>query len=286
MAFIEISDPKKRDEIVRDYINTKNQIKQKYENEKAIGLQQRIDFEKQYQPLIEATKDSTQKITTELKSNRSLAEKGYWKPSYAKSAIDFYLNSKTNIDKYYGIQKRAKKYVMGDSTVEIDKDSNIYVNNQRFKSSPGLWQLIMLNNPQDYTKEDAERYADLVEETQVIFNPLIKSEKDKPETTAKYTKILKELKESYETEEPEEVEEAEELEEDKPQLDESTGEGIKYLPGDKEGLLERLRLLFAEREAGNITSTTEEIVGVLDALLRMGEISRKKYNIVCKTLKC
>ena len=48
MAFIEITDPGRREEIVEDYINTKNQIKQKYENEKTIGLQQRIDLEKQY----------------------------------------------------------------------------------------------------------------------------------------------------------------------------------------------------------------------------------------------
>ena len=77
MAFIEITDPGRREEIVEDYINTKNQIKQKYENEKAIGLQQRIDLEKQYQPLLRATEDSTRKITTELKNNRALSEKGY-----------------------------------------------------------------------------------------------------------------------------------------------------------------------------------------------------------------
>ena len=38
------------------------------------------------------------------------------------------------------------------------------------------------------------------------------------------------------------------------------------------------RSQLAEREAGNTISTTEEeIVGVLDALLRKGEINRKQY---------
>ena len=89
------------------------------------------------------------------------------------------------------------------------------------------------------------------------------------------------MRKSYEEEEKEEEEEEKEEEEK-----EEKGEGIRYLPGDKEGLLQRLRLLFVEREAGNTVSTTEEIVGVLDALYRMGEINRNQYNILCKTLKC
>ena len=64
------------------------------------------------------------------------------------------------------------------------------------------------------------------------------------------------------------------------------GMGIKYLPGDKKGLTERLRLLLAERQAGNNVSTTPEIVAILDALLQMGEINRVQYNSLCKTLKC
>ena len=287
MAFIEITDPGRREEIVEDYINTKNQIKQKYENEKAIGLQQRIDLEKQYQPLLRATEDSTKKITTELKNNRALSEKGYWNPNFAKSAIDTYLNLKTNKDRYYGIQKRGDRYVMGDAFVEIS-DNNIIVNGRQFKGTPGLWQLIMLNIPENYTKEDAIQYEDLVEATQVIFNPLTQKNTDKPESTKKYTQILKEMRKSYEEGEKEEGEEEKEEEKEEKSEDEKEeiGEGVRYLPGDKEGLLQRLRLLFAEREAGNTVSTTEEIVGVLDALYRMGVINRNQYNTLCKTLKC
>ena len=47
-----------------------------------------------------------------------------------------------------------------------------------------------------YSKEDLEKYEDLVESTQVIFNPLKTSENDRPQTTAKYKEFLKELQES------------------------------------------------------------------------------------------
>ena len=293
MAFIDITDPTKREQIVQDYMNTKSYLQQKYENEKAVGLQQKIELEKQYEPLISATKDSASKITTELKMKRSMSEKGLWKPEFAKSAIDYYLTTfpPKNRDKYYGIQKKGDKYVMGNAFVNVDKNSNITVAGVEYGNSPGLWQLIMLNKPikKDYSQKDADNYEDLVEATQVIFHPQVTSKNDRPTTTTKYTEILHDLKASYvpeqETREGETegtdyestVEEEEETEQ---------GMGIKYLPSDKKGLTDRLRLLLAERQAGNNVSTTPEIVAILDALLQMGEINRTQYNTLCKTLKC
>ena len=64
------------------------------------------------------------------------------------------------------------------------------------------------------------------------------------------------------------------------------GMGIKYLPGDINGLLDRLKLLYGEREAGNIKATNNQIVGILDELLRMNYLSRAQYNMVCKSLGC
>ena len=156
---------------------------------------------------------------------------------------------------------------MGNALVNVDKNSNITVDGVEYGNSPGLWQLIMLNKPvkKDYTQKDADNYEDLVEATQVIFQPQIASKNDRPEQTLKYTEILKQLRASYGTEE---TQGNQEEEEDKEQTDYESveeaeeGDGIKYLPGDKKGLTERLRLLLAERGAGNIVSTTEEIVAI------------------------
>ena len=182
---------------------------------------------------------------------------------------------------------------MGNAFVNLDKNSNITVAGVEYGNSPGLWQLIMLNKPlkKDYSQKDADTYEDLVEATQAIFHPQVTSKNDRPTTTSKYTEILHELKASYGP-----VEETQAEEEDKAdgtdyesvesEEEGQDGMGIKYLPGDKKGLTERLRLLLAERQAGNNVSTTAEIVAILDALLQMGEINRVQYNTLCKTLKC
>ena len=316
MAFIDIKDPRKRDQIVQDYVNTIKELQIRTENEKAGDLQQRMELEKQYSPLIEASKESTNRITKELKNNRvkeeekekedknkkKLTVKGYWQPSYGIPAIDYYLTLKSNLDRYYGIQKNGDKdgYVMGPERVDIDESSNIFVKNEKFEATPGLWELIMLNKPETWTPKDMSRYEDLLEKTQAIFNPITASKRDRPKTTNKYLKILAPIERTYEKSESDGEEAEEEAEVGTSKADsvenigeyheeakhEKKGEAIQYLPGDISGLLDQLKLLYAEREAGNISSTTNQIVGILDQLLRMNYINRVEYNAVCKALSC
>ena len=59
----------------------------------------------------------------------------------------------------------------------------------------------------------------------------------------------------------------EELEIPALEVGEKVASGIQYLPGNINGLLDRLKLLYGEREAGNISATSNEIVGILDELL-------------------
>ena len=49
-----------------------------------------------------------------------------------------------------------------------------------------------------------------------------------------------------------------------------------YLPGDISGLTKKLHLLAAEFFAGN-TTVRNELVHVLDALLRLQQMTRKEY---------
>lgn len=285
MSFITIEDPQKRDEIVKDYIKMRHNLRVKSENDKAQGLEQQTELEKTFSPIIKATKDSTQEITKELKTNRSIteSEKGYWKPNFAKPAIDYYLSLNKNIDKNFGIQKQGDHYRMGDQIVTLDNLSNITVDGHKFQGTPGLWELVMLARPTTYTREDFSNYEDLVEKTQVIFHPLKKNEREKPKLTIKYKEILSELEKNYEMDQAgssQDGKEEKEVDEDK------EGDGIKFLPGNINGLLERLKLVYAERQAGNIKNTTNEIVAILDELRRMKKINQKEYNALCKQLLC
>ena len=56
-----------------------------------------------------------------------------------------------------------------------------------------------------------------------------------------------------------------------------------YLPGDINGLAKKLQLLVAEFFAGNITFRNE-LVHVLDALLRLKQLIRKVYTNITARL--
>ena len=282
MSFITIKNPKERDKIVEDYIQTVQRVRDRTEDEKAQGMRSKVQLTKAFSPIVEATKESTSKITEEIKKSRAIAESGkaYWEKDFAKSAIDYYLDLKKNKDTYYGIQKRGESYVMGDKTdIKIDEDSNITIDDRTYKATPGLWELIMLNNPpKNYTDHDYIEYEDIVYRTQVIDNPLTKDDRGRPRSTSKFKNLLWELEKNYEDEEEGEIPELE--------SDQKVASGTEYLPGDINGLLDRLKLLYGEREAGNITATSNQIVGILDELLRRKYLSRAQYNMVCKSLEC
>ena len=60
-------------------------------------------------------------------------------------------------------------------------------------------------------------------------------------------------------------------------------EGVVYLPGDINGLARKLQLLAAEFFAGN-TTVRNELVHVLDALLRLKQLTRKEYTNITARL--
>ena len=58
MDFLEI-DPKERDRLVKDYVDTLHQLQKQNEDEKTFGLQKREALERTFSPIIDATEKST-----------------------------------------------------------------------------------------------------------------------------------------------------------------------------------------------------------------------------------
>ena len=61
------------------------------------------------------------------------------------------------------------------------------------------------------------------------------------------------------------------------------GDGVVYLPGDINGLRKKLHLLAAEFFADN-TTVRNELVHVLDTLLRLKQLTRKEYTNITARL--
>ena len=248
----------------------RNELRIKNENRKEGNLLKEQAIQERFEPIIKATEESTKKITSALSGP---GDKPY----------DFYSKLTKNKDKYYSIYRTDEgNFRLGDSNIQIDDENTIHVGAYSYDYTTGFWDLLMLNKPDDgdYTDEDLLKYTDLVKSVNLINNP--REVKGNPRSTLKYKfleRILGIKRKRRRLTSETGGEEGEKIKSD------PSGEGI-ILPGDINGLIQRLRLVCGERAAGNIEATTSEIVAILDELLRQKYITRLEYNAVCKRLGC
>ena len=206
------------------------------------------------------------------------------KPPEANIVQTYYRRTpEIKLDKYFGIVPDGDwhHYKMGKKRVQID-GPDILVDDRRYKGTKGLWSLIMRKAPSDFSREDMITYRDMVVHTNAMAYP----NNLEPGSRVRRTKKWREIFPLFDrlNEEEKEKEGGEESSPSPPPLnptkEEKNGEGIniQFFPGDIKGLQTKLNYLLAEYHAGNRLSTRNEIVLILDELLRRRKISQKEYK--------
>ena len=213
---------------------------------------------------------------------------------------------------------------MGNKIVEIDEhDKVLIVDGTTYDFTPVLWAFITQKHPQvsQWSSHDYRTYKALSAQTKVKSYPNPRRIA-RPSATWKYKHMLKRMtvpggsipeEESEDTDrtETDSMEDSCELAPVLMSSDSSIkspgpspahtrshgkarktkdigafhwkGEGVVYLAGDINGLARKLQLLAAEFFAGN-TTVRNELVHVLDALLRLKQVPRKEYTNITARL--
>ena len=280
MSFLKISDPLKRDSIVKEYLELKKKIRDNFLSERIGEQQLQTDLSKFYRPITETQKATTREITEGLKPIREGIEKlpeaiqplgkateeeedeeeeeeeedEEEKPLDLGEIAKEYLKD-PNRDTTFGIRNEEGLHYIGSKQATI-VNNNIIVEGEKFRGTPGLRELIMSKKPEDFTKEDYDNYAKLMVKTNALYryndpkNPNPKSSKgDK----WNLIRLIWAKRKEYE------------------------GEGVVVIPSDPNALLERLDLLLASQEAGH-TGVRNELVSICDELKRQGVLDTKAYK--------
>ena len=281
MSFLNITNPKERDEIVAKYLATVQRLKQRNMKERARDFQTHEAIEQSLEPVTRTTESSTNAITKELlpikegieKMNANLMQNIQHVPTvkqeeekeeeFESSQINAFQKiskqaSAIDIDPYFSIIENEKgDYQMGNTLVEITTDDNIIVNGEEFHGTIGLWSLIMFKKPIEdtYSKKDLEQYQRLVDLTNVMSFPNNLRKNSHVKGTYKWKKIFQKFEDVL-----------------------HEGNGIKFLPADIKGLQTKLAYLLGEFQAGNTLATRNEIVSISDELLRRKNISQSEYR--------
>ena len=294
MSFLKISDPLKRDSIVKEYLELKKNIRDNLLSERIGEQQLQTDLSKFYRPITETQKATAREITEGLKPIREGIEKlpeaiqPLGKATEEEEdeeeeeedeefvgEIAYEFLNKPFRDTTFGIRKEKGHHYIGGEHVIIDNnDIIIEKNGERFEGTPGLWELIMSKNPKNYTDKDYDDYHDLMIMTNALHrdndedNPYPKSsggDKWKLLGPIWHRKkggvyMFPKKKEGYE------------------------GAGVVVIPSDPNALLERLDLLLASQEAGH-TGVRNELVSICDELKRQGVLDTKIYKKLNSNIK-
>ena len=277
MSFLKISDPLKRDAIIKEYLELKKKIRDNLLSERIGEQQLQTDLSKFYKPITETQKATAREITEGLKPIREGIEKlpeaiqpisKATEEEEEKEEEDDeelvgeiakdYLNMKFR-DKKFGVRKEGIHHYIGNKHVIIkDNDIIIAKTGERLEGTTGLWEFIMSKNPQNFTDMDYDNYRYLI----ITSNVLHRGDNPKnpyPKASGSYkwifllSPIWKSKKKEYE------------------------GEGVVVIPSDPNALLERLDLLLASQEAGH-TGVRNELVSICDELKRQGVLDKKVYK--------
>ena len=278
MSFLKISDPLKRDAIVKEYLELKKNIRDNFLSERIGEQQLQTGLSKLYKPITETQKATTREITEGLKPIKEGIEKLPENISFEKNIKEYekeleeeedervgelaatFLN-RPNRDTNFGIRKEGIRHYIGDKRVNI-VNNDIILDDETIMGTPGLWELITSKNPQNYDKkEDYAAYRYLLLKSNAIHldnDPNNRRAKGNYRGD-KWKNILSPIWEEIKIKEG------------------YKGEGIVIIPSDPNALLERLDLLLASQEAGH-TGVRNELVSICDELKRQDVLDTKAYK--------
>ena len=187
MSFIKVKDPRKREELIKDFIETRKRIKDNFIAKKVGEIEYQTGLTKLFKPvtetqkataqeITEAQKAATEKITQELLLIKEGIEKLPGAISEGFPALGMTEEELIKIGpiarKYIqsnlgrattkaGLYSEDDNLKIGYRPVKIEND-DIIIDDERFKGTNGLWKLITSKDIPDITEYSAKDLADYI----------------------------------------------------------------------------------------------------------------------------
>ena len=292
MSFLKITYPAKRDFMVANFLNTKENIKQDSYSEKLGDISLQRELTKAYKPIIDSQSGITKELGTIKESTKATTEalralptsistsmKAIQFPQYpsieayddpvsdirtlqlgeiATKYLKEYTSNAKSTDKIFGMRSEDGQFFIGDTPVSIEAD-DVTVKDKTYVGTAGLWELLTMAYPNRtiFDGNDLQNYAEILDVTNAMRQPNNPS-RPKSSRSEKYNTIIKPIWEKL-----------------RPRS--TSGKGIVVLPQDPNALVEMLSLRKASFKAGN-TGVRNEIVGICDELLRQEAITTEGYK--------
>ena len=325
MSFIKVKDPRKREELIRDFIETRKRIKDNFIAKKVGEAEYQTGLTKLFKPVTETQKATTEKITQELLPIKEGIEKlpGAIKEAGQSLSEGFPALGMTE-EELIKIGPIARKYIqsnlgrattkaglyseddnlkIGYRPVKIEND-DIIIDDTPFKGTVGLWKLITSKDIPDkteYSAEDLAGYITIMHITKATYdknnkrvggndkmNKLIKPLVKALEKDKSGNKLITEINKhfGFEDETGEEEYEEEEYEEAATiPFTPTKGTGLPKILPSDPNALIDRFDLLFSSQKAGHTGVRNEIVSILDELKRQGVLKTNEYKKLNSLIK-
>ena len=304
MSFLKISDPLKRDSIVKEYLELKKKIRDNFLSERIGEQQLQTDLSKFYKPITETQKATTREITEGLKPIREGIEK---LPEAIVFPTTQPLGEASGEEKLFEEEKEEKEkqvsspetlgkiaynYLHGGESyprditfgIHLGEDGHYHMGAQ--KDADGIYKLnkkiltIAYNN----IYVDGEKFTGTPGLWELIMEDKPNKKNYTEEDENNYGNLLLKTNALNQDFNPKNTQ-PRSSRGYKWQNILSTvwatkgykGKGVVVIPSDPNALLERLDLLLASKEAGH-TGVRNELVSICDELKRQSVLDTKVYK--------
>ena len=260
------------------------------------------------QPILPALTPSTpgmQSILTQAPQQQAITSQSTPNSSstyYGKLADKYLKTPAIKYDHAFGLKpvEGSSMWRLGKMDVKIT-GNDLEVDNNKYKGTEGLWQLLTLKQPTNYTDDDFQMYKKMVLKTKAFLNE--QQDRVKSNRGNKFKMLIKPIADEWKQNQsatlshsaptspflsrrqsvtfgsPEDplasltnqMQNISIVQDDDEAAQGATGSGsgVVFLPSDPNELLDRHRLLFGAWNSGN-TGVFNEINAINDKLLEMG----------------
>ena len=193
MSFIKIKDPRKREELIKDFIETRKRIKDNFIARKVGEAEYQTGLTKLFKPVTETQKTTAKEITEAQKETAERIEKGllpikegiesltmlpietgepipvikYTEKEkielgdYAADGLQSTHGKKATQSDIIPVDVKEGIYKIGNTPIKIKKD-DLYFKNIEIKGTSGLWELLTSSDIPDKTKYGAVDLRDYI----------------------------------------------------------------------------------------------------------------------------
>ena len=160
MAFLKITDPKKRDFIINEFLKTRHNIQQNFLPERVDDFSTQYEFSKLFNPVTDMQKDLKEDLVSELKPIREGMKnlpKAIAFPQFPSitayddddeededvfigDIAEQYLRKfayRSSTDKTFGLRDKDGKFYIGNKEAKIE-ENNVIVDEKEYAGKPGL----------------------------------------------------------------------------------------------------------------------------------------------------